>query len=308
MLLCKKAIAENRFYLISYKKIEQLKQKWDDLFIDILNTIFMVPFYNYDLIGMSFKEFVEISRFIYNPDKRLEFMLNCSLKEERQIKSILTNKKEIVRDLKRAKGKDNIYHKFPAEMVDNAFMLKIHSIMGIETPNYKRFMENALIKTESGEVKEYIDIAPDSYRSLEYIMIEHAAMHKQAEDIFRRLGVRKKLLHYDYVPSLSRDYFLFARAKDNQMWVDRLISAMQEEKDGELLTIESANELIDVDNFYLRTEAICKRWEDRLMTNTFEIWGNPSTLKPLETILYLNNFIVLQSCSISGDMVITALK
>lgn len=297
----KKAIAENGFYLISYKKIEQLKQKWDDLFIDILNTIFMVPFYNYDLIGMSLNEFVEISRFIHNPDKRFEFILNCSLKEENQIKSILTNKKDIVRDLKKAKGKDNIYHKFPTEMVDSAFMLKIHSIMGIETPNYKRFMENALIKTKSGEIKEYIDIAPDSYRSLEYIMIEHAAMHKQVEDIFRRLGVRKKPLHYDYVPSLSRDYFLFARAKDNQMWVDRLISTMQEEKDEELLTIESANELIDVDNFYLRTEAICKRWEDRLMTNTFEIWGKPSTLKSLETTLYLNDFIVLQSCSISGD-------
>ena len=228
-------------------------------------------------------------------------MLNCSLKEENQIKSILTNKKDIVRDLKKAKGKDNIYHKFPTEMVDSAFMLKIHSIMGIETPNYKRFMENALIKTKSGEIKEYIDVAPDSYRSLEYIMIEHAAMHKQVEDIFRRLGVRKKPLHYDYVPSLSRDYFLFARAKDNQMWVDRLISTMQEEKDEELLTIESANELIDVDNFYLRTEAICKRWEDRLMTNTFEIWGKPSTLKSLETTLYLNDFIVLQSCSISSN-------
>ena len=85
------------------------------------------------------------------------------------------------------------------------------------------------------------------------------------------------------------------------MMVDRFISVMQEEKDEELLTIESANELIDVDNFYLRTEAICKRWEDRLMTNTFEIWGKPSTLKSLETILYLNDFIVLQSCSISGD-------
>ena len=85
-------------------------------------------------------------------------------------------------------------------MVDSAFMLKIHSIMGIETPNYKRFMENALIKTKSGEIKEYIDIAPDSYRSLEYIMIEHAAMHKQVEDIFRRLGVRKKPLHYRLCP------------------------------------------------------------------------------------------------------------
>lgn len=37
------------------------------------------------------------------------------------------------------------------------------------------------------------------------------------------------------------------------------------------------------------------------MTNTFEIWGKPSTLKSLETTLYLNDFIVLQSCSISGD-------
>lgn len=296
-----KTINENEFYNRAYKKIEQLEYKWGNCFEDILNVIFMVPYYNYDIVGMRLDEFVDISKFIYCPDQRLEFLLYCSLEEENQIRNILANKNYIVDDLKIKKGEDNIYHKFPSELIEDAYMLNIHKIMHINTPNYKRPFENAYIKMENGELNDLVDTAPDFFRSLEYVKIEHAAMHKQVEDVFRRLGVKNKPLHYDYEPSLSRNYFLYARAKDDHMLVDRLLSIMLERKDEDLLTVESANELIDIDNFYLRAEAICKKWRDRFMTNTFEIWGKPDVLKPLEIMLYLNDFTILQSCNTSSD-------
>lgn len=296
-----KTISENNFYFTSYQKIVQLAQKWDDLLMDILQSIFMVPYYNYDLVGKRLDEFVEISKFVYNPDQRLEFMLNCSLAEKEQIKEILVNKNLVVHELKQKCGRDNIYHKFPHEMINSAYMLKIHEIMGIEVPNYRRPYENLYIHMDNDELVEYVDVAPDDYRGIEFIMSEHAAMHEQLKDIFRRLRIEKKPIHYDYMPNSSRDYFLFARAKDDKMLIDRILSIRQKTKNREMLTIESANELIDVEIFYLRANAICRRWEKRLMTNTFEIWGDPNTLKHLENKLYLNDFIILQSCSTSDE-------